>query len=247
MSCVPCPPGYACAFNTTLSTLAAARCSAGFYCPPGATSPIGAPVGHYVGEHGSTGATPCAPGMYADAIGATACTSCPAGHECPLAATIMPVSCAAGTYRDAASGSVRCDACAANSYFDGTGGTSSSVCVACEAGKVSAPGSSSAAACLPAGCEAKTASAGAAVVFVLVGALVGAGAMVLVWAIVPRRLQRTRVVPRAQLPRPPLPAACVQPRPAMAKPQAGQSKPAMVKPKAQQKQGLSSSGPSRQV
>ena len=84
-NCVPCPAGYACAFNATLGWLSSYVCPEGFFCPPGnASAPLPAPAGHAAPGEGNTVAIPCAPGYYApySASGTAACLTCPPGHEC---------------------------------------------------------------------------------------------------------------------------------------------------------------------
>jgi len=155
VSCVDCPPGYACGFNTTLVSLAAARCAPGFYCPLGSTVPLAAPTGHAATGTGNSQATPCAPGTYSGQTASAACAPCPAGFECPAAGTSAPVQCPVGTSRDATS-----------------------------------------VVCLPESCDAKSGSPILAVVFIFVGLMVGAGLMLIIWAVVPKRIKRTKVEPK---------------------------------------------------
>ncbi len=188
--CVPCPPGYACAYNTTRADLEGARCPRGFYCPGGGATPTAAPDGHHAPSPGLSAAVPCAPGTYARAnasIGTSACWACPSGYECAGVATPTPTPCGPGTYRDAASGHPLCADCAIGFYSGATAATSAATCVACGAGLTSVAGATYSGMCVVDPRRARTvnASPGAAIVFVLLGAFVGGAALLILWAALP--------------------------------------------------------------
>ena len=200
-TCVGCPAGYACAYNTSIADLHSALCPVGFYCPLGTATPIAPPSGQQSSTWGQAYPTPCAPGTYSvvNATGGTpACTACPSGYECAAMGTSVPTPCPSGFYRDMSSGAVRCESCAVGSFWEGVGGASPSVCVSCAEGTTSMPGSASSSACVPvqsATC-ADSPSSTAAVVIALLGALLGAAGMLLLWAIVPSpKMKPMRVTP----------------------------------------------------
>ena len=197
--CVPCPAGYACAFNTTVDTLATSVCPIGFFCPQGnASAPLPAPAGHASAGAGYALAVPCAPGTYApfESTGTGECLPCPAGSECHGRAMAAPSTCAAGTYHDAsgAASGARCAPCPASTYRDTTGGTSLASCTACLSTEVGPEGSVEAAACFPdpsqrAQCPAEGV---AAAIFIGIGTLLGAGIASCGWAMLPHGHQASR-------------------------------------------------------
>lgn len=124
-----CTAGYYCSLGSTTATPTSGvggQCQAGYYCPAGATTPLPCPPKKYCSGAGLSapqgdcqagyycvgGATSSAPTNLATQGGAI----CPAGYYCP-AGTSSANPCAPGTYRSA------------------TGGTASTSCTTCDAGK----------------------------------------------------------------------------------------------------------------
>ena len=198
VQCVSCPPGYACGYNTTLGTLAAAVCPAGFYCPAGSSTPTPPASGQHAPSSGLALPIPCSPGTYSavsSSLGTQSCSACPAGHSCAAAGTAAPLQCPAGTYGDPAAGSVACTPCAIGTFSAAVAATSAATCEACGGGLTSAAGSASPSMCVtdPLQAEAEAASGTAAIVFIALGMLLGGAALLLVWSCLPRKLAEARV------------------------------------------------------
>ena len=96
-SCKDCPGGK---FMNDTGATACSACTAGNYCPPGASAPLSCKEGTY------SNAT--------DLASAVECSVCPAGSSC-VTGSVNHSLCVAGTFA-ASSGQSACEDCAAGSY-----------------------------------------------------------------------------------------------------------------------------------
>ncbi|MBR3913447.1 MAG: hypothetical protein IKJ28_04370 [Alphaproteobacteria bacterium] len=163
-TCRICPMGYFCfggnrkkcsagTYQSEQGSLKCITCSAGYYCPEGATSQTICPAGSYC-PAGSGSATVCSVGSYQPETGKSDCIPCSAGYYCPEGSKEQTL-CPAGSYCPAGSGSAT--VCSAGSYQPETG---KSDCIPCSAGYYCPEGSKAQTPC-PAGayCPAGSGSA----------------------------------------------------------------------------------------
>jgi len=150
-TCRICPMGYFCfggnrkkcsagTYQSEQGSLKCITCSAGYYCPEGATSQTICPAGSYCPE-GSHSTTLCSAGTYQPSTGQAKCLPCSAGHYCPEGATSQTI-CPAGSYCPADSDSATL--CPAGSYQPSTG---QAKCLPCSAGYYCPEGSHSTTLC----------------------------------------------------------------------------------------------------
>ena len=118
-SCTPCPFGQ---YSTGSELLGCSMCPAGTY-------------NGYRGQTSSTACILCPAGQVSQA-GSPYCTACPVGTYTLTAypGEVSCVQCPANTYNPNTGQTVSCTACPAGTQFNGTGGTSSTVCTACPIG-----------------------------------------------------------------------------------------------------------------
>ncbi|EER01866.1 plexin, putative [Perkinsus marinus ATCC 50983] len=93
-----CLAGTYCSIRAN-SSLGTSLCSAGQYCPSGASEPFPAPEGEFVGEVARVRGRMCTPGKFAPNPSSPICYPCPPGYSCPNFGTRTLFLCPPGTFR----------------------------------------------------------------------------------------------------------------------------------------------------
>ena len=139
-----CEAGYYCAANVAGSAPNVNLCTAGNYCPTGASEPIPCPPGKYcpactVDDASATGCAPkdCSEwpnsGVYCKG-GLAEPEPCPAGSECPADSSLaLPILCQPGTWQPD-EGQTSCEPCTEGYFCPTTGITSTDQMGICHGG-----------------------------------------------------------------------------------------------------------------
>ena len=137
--CLLCTAGQYC--SNYSNTAPNGLCDAGYYCPPGQTTPIPSEftctVGHYCLQ-GSPFPLICPSGSYQNYTGQSTCSPCPEGHFCDSTESIVILgsntTCPPGHYCPLSTASGTDYPCPEGTYSNATGLVISTQCTECDAG-----------------------------------------------------------------------------------------------------------------
>ncbi|PIK33904.1 hypothetical protein BSL78_29274 [Apostichopus japonicus] len=122
-----CSAGYICTGGSTTPTPESVSgmgypCPAGFYCPSGAVTEIGCPIGTYQPNTGQANCTICPSGLMCPYGNMTAPLDCKTGYYCPYDESV-PLPCPPGTFNNITGISLEeeCSYCPSGQYCEGYG------------------------------------------------------------------------------------------------------------------------------